>query len=350
VPEVGYNPFAGEDCAFDARSEKTLQYIVGANPVMTSMIQISGVCERDIDLLLLEEFVASESFCQWFLSKIGIGDVVRLTAAQHSVTTINGESDLELTFQRPNGILKLLIEDKVDAIFQPRQPERYRERAGGYINAGHCSDVLTVVIAPETYFEGQEADEFDYRMTYESLLEWFGQAENLGNRTIYKAGLLQGAIERGRTGWKLVPDTTVTEFWRHYWELAGRVAPDLRMTEPKEKPTTSYFIQFRPLVLSRGVTLWHKLPHGNVDLQFAAMGAILPEMERLYGKHLIPPMQIERTAKSAVVRLKVPEVDMFQAFADSETAVRKALDAALALTNWYRHIHTVPPAGKNTLA
>ena len=63
------------------------------------MIKITGVLEHDIDLLILEEFVSSQSFSRWFLSQLGVADVGSLLQAEHSITTSNGESDLELTFQ-----------------------------------------------------------------------------------------------------------------------------------------------------------------------------------------------------------------------------------------------------------
>ena len=34
-------------------------------------IAIAGVSERDIDLLLLEEFIASPDFASWFVAQIG---------------------------------------------------------------------------------------------------------------------------------------------------------------------------------------------------------------------------------------------------------------------------------------
>jgi hypothetical protein len=59
---------------------------------------IAGVCERDIDLLLLEEFIASVHFIQWFTEQINRVDaeIECLLSAQRSVTQSNGESDLEV--------------------------------------------------------------------------------------------------------------------------------------------------------------------------------------------------------------------------------------------------------------
>lgn len=89
---------------------------------MAMTIRIADVRERDVDLFLLEEFVASNEFRSWFLATIGINDALSLTAAGRSVNTITGESDLELTFQDSTGSIKVLIENKIDAAFQLNQP------------------------------------------------------------------------------------------------------------------------------------------------------------------------------------------------------------------------------------
>lgn len=52
---------------------------------------ISGVSERDIDLLLLEEFMASQAFQRVFLNRCGIEDAsFYLIDAQRSVTDSTG--------------------------------------------------------------------------------------------------------------------------------------------------------------------------------------------------------------------------------------------------------------------
>jgi len=295
------------------------------------------VCERDVDLLLLEEFVASPDFRSWFLSQIGVEQTAVLAEAHHSVTTANGESDLELTFQGSSGVVKILIENKVDAAFRPNQPERYTARASQYKDSGNFQEISTVVMAPDAYFGDEpEAFGFDAKVSYESALAWFKRAD-VGERKQFKLAMLQGAIERGRLGWKPVPNRAVSEFWQAYWKLCEQVAPQLAMPVPKsEIPAQSHFILFRPAVLPANLTLWHKVAYGNVDLQFAGMGERLAEMERLYRPSLLPSMRIEKAAKSAVVRIRVDPVDMTStAFSSAETTMRKGIEAAVQLVEWY---------------
>ena len=62
-------------------------------------IQISGVCERDIDLLLLEELSSSREFLDWFILQIEDSRIVeKLKSVKRSVTTTSGESDIEISF------------------------------------------------------------------------------------------------------------------------------------------------------------------------------------------------------------------------------------------------------------
>ncbi len=305
---------------------------------MATTIHVPDVCERDIDLLLLEEFVATPQFRSWFLSRVGIDAAIDLADARRSVKTENGESDLEIVLHGPKGAIKIVIENKVDATFQPNQPQRYMERAIEYKNSGKYQDVVTVIMAPAIYFgEPEESYEFDAKVTYEDVVHWFSCPERKTARTAYKLTLLHAAIDRGRSGWQLIPHANVGRFWRSYWQLSERIARQLSMPVPKsEIPAGSHFIGFRPPALPGNVKLKHKVAYGHVDLEFSNMGSRLVELERLYGAVLPQGARIEKAAKSAVVRIRVDPVDMTKAdFALNEAVIRKGIESAVLLFEWF---------------
>jgi len=247
-------------------------------------IHIPGVSERDIDLLLLEEAVASTAFCTWFLREVGIHITASLSDARRSVRTETGESDLVLTFHSEAGAILALVENKVDAAFQLNQPQRYIERANGYRETGRYGQVITVLMAPQIYFGDEDENYgFDAKISYEAVLRWFSAGERKEPRTEYKLKLLQGAIKRGRSGWQLVPHAEVSRFWQSYWQLAMALAPQLSMPRPKQSiPAGSHFIVFRPAALPPNVTLKHKVAYGHVDLEFQNMGDRLAELYHSY--------------------------------------------------------------------
>lgn len=301
-------------------------------------ISVSGVCERDIDLLLLEELTASPPFVVWFLHRLGIKDAVNLLAVERSVHSSNGESDLVLTVQDQQGVARtIFIENKIYAPFQPGQPERYRDRGVSHVSSGACGVATTVILAPAVYFTDEaQTCGFDFRLTHEDLLGWFASSTDLGLRGAYKRALIEGAIGRGGTGWQSIPNEATTAFWQNYWRLATSLAPELKMPRPSEKPEDSTFIRFKPADLAADVDLLHKVRVGKVDIEFAHMGDRVLELEKIYSSRLQPGMRVERASKSAVVRIKVPEIDVSAPFSESESAVREGLRAATGLLTMYR--------------
>jgi len=235
----------------------------------------------------------------------------------------------------------LLIENKIAALLQPRQDERYRDRAEGYVREGQCLQCRTVLVAPKDYL-GDRTDRhgFDKVITYEDIFQWFESHAGANPRSQFKTTLLNNAIERGSSTWTLVPDETVTEFWRRYWELAKALGPELGMERPGVKPATSSFIYFRPQNLPQEVKLVHKVRHGNVDLQFSGMADNLKAFQAQYESLLEPGMVIETASKSAVIRINVPEIDLAVPFPDSESSAREALWAARLLLVWFKNVQS----------
>lgn len=305
---------------------------------MHPTIHVPDVCERDIDLLILEEVIASSDFLSWILDRVGIDPFCDLVDARRSVKTANGESDLELVVHGTNGTAKIMIENKVDAAFQPNQPKRYMERAAGYKSSAKYSKVVAVIMAPKIYFRDLDENyEFDAKVMYEDIVLWFESQEQRTPRTTYKLILMHAAIERGRSGWQLIPHPKVSQFWRSYWQLAERIARQLSMPVPKKEiPAGSHFIVFQPVALPGNVKLKHKVAYGHVDLEFSGMGCELAKLERLYGADLPQGARIEKAAKSAVIRIRVDPIDMTKVdFAASEEVVCSAIDAAVRLLEWF---------------
>lgn len=306
---------------------------------MSALISISGVSERDIDLLLLEEFHASPQFRIWFIvQSLGFSVAPEyFVSAQRSVTHTTGESDLEVVFANVNGAkTQLLIENKINAGFQPRQAERYRHRGIAYIARGQCVAFHTVIIAPERYFGEAEATKgFDGRLTYEQLHDWFLLSEELGERRLYKAALLHSAITKATYGYQPEEDASNTEFWRAYWLLSRQYAPELEMKEPSSKPSGSDFIYFCPSSLPKGVEICHKFHRGCVDLQLKGMGRRLNEVNTVLSLHFTPEMRLVGAAKSAAIRIAVPLLDSSICPADQMVSIQAGMEEARNLLVWF---------------
>jgi hypothetical protein len=306
-------------------------------------IAIAGVSERDVDLMLLEEFQSSPKFQQWFASQT-IGASFKISGcprARRSVTQFTGESDLEIDLAADtSAITRLMIENKVNAGLQPLQAQRYIDRGREYVANGECAAFHTVIVAPSRYFgESGGSKGFEYCVTYEQIHDWFQQAIELGDRRYYKLALLSSAIEKGTLGYQPEEDASVTNFWLEYWQLALLRAPKLEMKKPDVKPSGSGFVHFtRPQEFLRGVDIVHKLKFGYVDLHLRGMGQKLNLVREIFSTALETDMAVEQAAKSAAIRIHVPKIRADQDVSNQFNQICIGIDTAERLREWFlRH-------------
>jgi len=300
---------------------------------------LSAVQERDLDLLLAEELVCNPSFGRWFLGALGderLADA-EIHEVRHSVGhPILGESDLEVTVTTAAGDrVLLLIEDKLDAPFQPDQPDRYLARACEYVGAGSAAWCLTVLVAPQRYLVGRGANApFAATVAVEAIRDHFAGIED--SRSQYRARLLAMAATV-RTTYEVQPDARTTDFYGRYWHLAKASMPDLRPFAPGPRGTGATWISLFSPSLPRGVELIHKTNQQRVDLQLARRAADVAELQERCADSLDGDMRIEAAGKSAVVRIDVPLVDTKGDFVAQRAQIDAGIEAAARLLQWYRH-------------
>jgi hypothetical protein len=302
---------------------------------LSAQILIGGICERDLDLFLLEECVSNGSFLSWLLSQIPDwpADSRQLLSAARSVNQTNGESDLELNVSDPGGrIGKLLIENKLDAGFQPEQLARYRERAAMYVRRGDCAYSAVMLFAPDAYTHRSSA-KVAAVISYEAVEAWLA-ATGSDHRTGYKLKLLRSALAKHRLGYNPETDQPVTDFWGAYWREAEVTAPQLQLAEPGPKPAAAGFVWFFPAGLPGDLNICHKLPKGFVDLHFADWGNRVSTLKAQLQPLLDAEMEVVRASKSAAVRIPVSVVNTGRPFLEQIDSVREALGAAKRLYSW----------------
>jgi hypothetical protein len=110
--------------------------------------------ERDIDILLAEEFTVSPAFAAWFWRHTRFGETdAKVSDVFVSRSDSTGESDLIVLYESLQGSKRfaLMIEDKIDAPLQPEQVARYRIRGQSSISNGAIDDFEVILCSPESY-------------------------------------------------------------------------------------------------------------------------------------------------------------------------------------------------------
>ena len=295
--------------------------------------------ERDIDLLVCSELHLDGGPLQEILvGGWNSNGVTRFDGAVVSHWDAGDETDIVASFKSDSGSLVLLIENKIDADFQPDQPQRYRERAQRGRDSGPPTcEVETVLLAPSGYFENEGREIFDRQVSYEEVID--ALAESTDPRTLFLADTLRNGIESHRQGYRPEHDEATTQAWNAFWEMANAETPLLRMGKPGSKPSGAGFIEFQDAEgvsvaeTGRRAKIIYKRRHCNVDLQFANMSeaALRSAVEGL----LEPDMAVMRTGKSASIRIGVPPVDFTRMPNGQGESIRAGLQAAERLRRWF---------------
>ena len=163
------------------------------------------IYERHLDLLLAEELVCNPEFAQFLFAAAfgGIAELpdgtaelpegrTELPEAAPASTTVTvshlddtglsvgagGENDLLVESLWADGRrYRLLVEDKLDAILQPGQVERYLERARRHGDVDGVEGAKAIVIAPDGYLVGKRADLKSIgQLSIEAIAQWFEKA------------------------------------------------------------------------------------------------------------------------------------------------------------------------------
>lgn len=302
---------------------------------------LASVTERDIDLLLMEEFHASDDFVTWFCGTIDLTNVSP-AGAWHSVSDTDGESDLLLRVLHAGRRVGILIENKVAAPEQDRQAERYHLRGIRSREHGKIDDYRTVICAPLRYLEGlSPTSAYHHKIAYEQIADWFaGQA---GRRAAWRHHIMLEAIEQGRRGYTMVVNATNTAFHLAYWEHLRKHHPKIQMARPKSCGSKSTWIILKGRDFPKNVNMHHKFDQQAMEIGFA--GRSVDELLAVKSDWPddIVPVQKGGTASLAI---RVPAIDMTLGVDAQLPAIEAALAAAYKLMPFASLLNPREPNGE----
>lgn len=295
--------------------------------------------ERDIDLLLAEEFSVNPAFASWFVSLTKFAEREAEVVEVHvSKADTLGESDLIVVFESTNrGRFALLIEDKIDAPLQPDQALRYRQRAEKEVKLGLCVDYQIILAAPRHYIEGYPGlDGFDVKIAHEDIGAAIADIDP-SPRGLYRASFVGTAASKRINKWKPERDAATDAFWEAAYRLATE---EFSILEMKRISLTkgSTWINLRPRdmpTMPKRIYISLKGDRGLNDLTFSNTNA--HRFGEAVRSLLEPGMSIHQTAASAAVRL---ETEGFLVTDLPEAGLRKlrsAFEASARLIAFYRN-------------
>lgn len=284
-------------------------------------IRLDTTLERDIDLLIMEEFISDESFARLFLDAVGMFGSYVVEQAIHSKTDADlGESDIVFVLNIAGKRHALHIEDKIDAIAMPMQHDRYDLRAQKDISVGQYDSYSVLIVAPEKYLRNnKEAQKYTHHVTYEQMREHFLAKSDI--RSKYKLALIERAIFEQRNGYQYEANPGVVRFCTAMATYQKENFPGL------PKGSVAWWPGY-PTLLNNAVMVF-KSNKGFCDLQFGH--TLAQDLYARVKEHLSERMNVVQTGKSASVRIVVTPIWFENCFEDKITEVNEALTALAEL-------------------
>ncbi|WP_164938050.1 PD-(D/E)XK nuclease family protein [Bradyrhizobium guangxiense] len=298
-----------------------------------SDVLLPRLYERDIDVLIQEELLFNESVRYLFSKALKLPHPIQIDRCALSVSDSTGETDIYARFSCGELRGALLIENKIDAAFQPTQPERYRKRAA-LLSSQLGVKVYCCLIAPAAYDVSRSGSSFDAVITYERIADAI--ATQADARSEHRAKLIQHAISLARRSYVAVPSDEVTHMWGRVYEIASASYPDLKMKPPGTKGSDSVWISFKAS-LPPNVTIDWKITKSVVALSFWPSSSQKP----------VPGLDLtelgafaDKTGNTVLIRIGVssPPAKWVDA---TDGQIHEALTAAASLLKFY---HTTPTA------
>ncbi len=283
---------------------------------MKAEVILDTTLERDIDLLIIEEFISSTEFASIFLNEISMTDDYTIEKIFHSKRDVNlGESDIVIILKTNDQRFALHIEDKIDAQAMPNQHDRYGKRIEKDIQAGEYDCAAWMLVAPKKYIQGNsEAKKYKHVLTYERLWKYFSEQHDL--RSQYKMALIDKAIKEQKKSYQLNRNEAAVDFCTKMNQYQIKNYSSLPLG------TAAWWPHRKTPI--KNVQLVYKPNKGYCDLKFS--GNAMDKYRELLPDYLSDKMFIASMGKSYAVRVYVSKFSLTEPFSEKIEEVEEALE------------------------
>lgn len=284
-------------------------------------VRYAAIRERDIDLLLCVTAASMPTVWRLFHNT---KDAPR---TEHSVSTQTGEIDIVMRWDD----LEVHVENKIDAEFQPEQPQRYRERSDASMRRTE-----TVLLAPEAYIEAHqvEAEEFHRCVSYEALELQLRRHDSLLATEL--AEVVRHAIDQLRRGRIGVVSEPRTEFFDHFAQRSKQAGLPFVETGNRGPKSAFFYAHSWDTVQGRKVEVVAKFgKHRNVCVQVSNAPDVLQAMSALVDSD--PALSVRATATGTlVIQREATFLDPDSPAGDQDVEIAEFLQSAVRLLDWWR--------------
>ena len=291
-------------------------------------VSFENVLERDMDFLLIRKFTqADKAFWDLFLKKIGSewSEKYSLIRVAHSVMTTDGETDVEVVYSDGEKKWALLIEDKIDAVAQPEQENRYEIRGKKAVENNQFDGYNIFIVAPKKYLTGnKEAAKYPNSISYEEIRKVLTDE--------YEVAIIDKALDESKQGYIPIEDKKVTQFWDKLYDFVEERFPDTFSMHGKKGDSRGANARWITIRSGKGTNLQVKADRGYVDLEISGYADKFQEFSKA-NQDLLDrkKLYVRLASKSLAIRKYIEPIDFGGDFDDQKDAIEEAFIKAKEL-------------------
>lgn len=294
------------------------------------------ISEWDTTMMFMAALSSDPDFLRLFLSKTPDANVSYTieTVYRSKLESGLGETDLQVVYKTGNETHAILVENKIDASETTRQYDRYILRAKKGQERNEYSKFFVFLLSPQRYREtNNEAQKYDYFLSYEECLEYFVRREDLFSKYCRQGLTLSLDTVKHKNDTNVNP--VAVDSLRKYEQYLKTHYPKLDFkNNTKSGKVNGWWVRMG--VSLSGASIHHKTGDGVVDLSIANGAerfSLFVSVEKWLHDSGHNDIIVVKTQKSATFRINVPVIQMGEPFESwNYEDLDKCLDAAMELT------------------
>lgn len=340
--------------------------------------RFDAISEKDIDMLLLEEFWCNVQWRQWFYEQLRMRrtDLPRLdniqVVAGRSVSGLGtdgkaGETDVLVVYSdevQADARVVVLIEDKISASFTKDQPSRYGTRAAAESVRHACTHHAIVLVAPQRYLITCPEASFDLILPLEHVLDFLREHADAAEgelrlRVLHSALMLEHVCgDRHRYSKGVIYHESNTVAITSIEDYVRQTAPQLLVKPGKARGSGSYGPGFdlpaksrlRQAARERGIEVntaraelnfnWF-LAEGKIRIRFHCWQGLVTELHNWFSIRAPAEIHVKLapSGKSVdLVRDGFPKFEMAGDLESQRELVDQWIAGAVIVQNWFEGI------------
>lgn len=328
---------------------------------------LTHATERDVDLLMVEEIVASRAFVEFLAVKSGwVGQIVDWKVLHSYHRTVDRrETEIHVEVLDEVGrVGTMLIENKIAENEQPGQAKSYRSEIDRLRANGDFAVMLLICSKDYQTKNKTFASKFDVLVSFEEIRDHLDSRADLADeeqvrRLRHRANLFGQAIsKKARRTWEPIPLKVIGDFNQNYVSTLTKasleILPGHSMTKPSPPKGSTPMIfnaggSFPDLPLCVHINRFaHELGSNRVAgsnyvaVTFACWSTGFKRYEGIFEEEVVEiggifrekTPNLKRPAPGLVLSVATPIIDNQGSFSEQIHLIQEGILKAVMLRNW----------------